>query len=218
MNHSSLLIDHLLDDISRDSGKKCCLAYVYCDYRDEALQTAVHITGTLLQQILRAKFENQAEKAEEILESLKQQKQNNNKLDLDDISQFFGLTLKGFDKIFVCIDALDECNDKQRIDFFRLMATMVDRFKHSLRLFVTGRPPMRPFVERSVRDMHDSMDLEAKEEDIRRYLISELEKDEYCDEMKDDFKHEVIETIISTADGMLVTKEPQLVFIKVFFC
>jgi hypothetical protein len=167
MNHSSLLIDHLLDDVSRDSGKKCCLAYVYCDYRDEALQTAVHITGTLLQPILRAKFENQAEKAEEILGSLKQEKKKNKTFDLSGISRLFDLTLEGFDKVFVCIDALDEYNDRQRIDFFRLMVTMVDRFKHSLRLFVTGRPPMRPFVEKSARDMHDSMDLEAKEDDIR---------------------------------------------------
>ncbi|KAI5792863.1 hypothetical protein FPQ18DRAFT_236389, partial [Pyronema domesticum] len=46
---SSLVIDELSEKLSKD-GKPVCMAYFYCDCRDEANQTAINIIGALLKQ------------------------------------------------------------------------------------------------------------------------------------------------------------------------
>lgn len=60
-------------------------------------------------------------------------------------------TLAALDKIFICIDALDECNDRQKPEFVRSLTKVMDCCKGSARLFVTGRPiaNMKSLIERS---------------------------------------------------------------------
>lgn len=50
---SSLVIDELALR-SRKAGAKVGLAYVYCDYRDQAQQTAKNIVGGILKQLFAA--------------------------------------------------------------------------------------------------------------------------------------------------------------------
>ncbi|KAI5786608.1 hypothetical protein FPQ18DRAFT_239586, partial [Pyronema domesticum] len=48
---SSLVIDRL-SQIFSNNGNQFRLAYVYCDYQDKARQTAAHIIGALLKQLI----------------------------------------------------------------------------------------------------------------------------------------------------------------------
>jgi hypothetical protein len=52
-----------------------CLAYVYCDYRNEKHQTAVNMISALVKQIISANSDRIPDK---ILDDLKKKKQNDN--------------------------------------------------------------------------------------------------------------------------------------------
>jgi hypothetical protein len=70
MTNSSLVIDQLFHDM-HNGERRDCLAYVYCDYRDEAQQTTVNLMGALLKQTLTAQRNYLQEESEEILKVLK---------------------------------------------------------------------------------------------------------------------------------------------------
>lgn len=53
--------------------------------------------------------------------------------------------------------------------------------------------------------------MKADVEDIKRYVTRQLEMDENYDDMSEDFRKEILETIVSTADGMLVIQDIPLI-------
>jgi type II secretory pathway predicted ATPase ExeA len=48
--------------------------------------------------------------------------------------------LQQFSSLYICIDALDECNQKHRTAFLRLLSDLVRDSRLQLRIFITGRP------------------------------------------------------------------------------
>lgn len=111
---SSLVIDSLARDLSVSSNAMC-LAYVYCDYRDEKKQTAVNMISALVKQIISAKPDRIPDK---ILDDLKLMGKRKTNLELNEAFGIFEPTAKVFEKSYLCIDALDECNEKERSGFF----------------------------------------------------------------------------------------------------
>lgn len=120
---------------------------------------------------------------------------------LTSLSQF----LRNFDRFYICIDAIDECNEKHKLSFLRLLSTISTDFKDSARIFITGRSHMKSMVEKAFRTAPSALTLKAKEEDIRKYILSQLEMDRNYDDMDTAFKKDIMDKIVETADGMLVT-------------
>ncbi|KAI5813237.1 hypothetical protein BZA77DRAFT_251974, partial [Pyronema omphalodes] len=200
---SSLVIDSISTELSINNDN-ACLAYVYCDYQDEAQQTAVNMIGALLKQILAARPQNIPT---EIVSSLKKRKHTKTHfLDLDEACQFLLSVLKNFETFYICVDALDECNSEQRSNFLPFIKMILDNYKHSARIFVTGRPHIERQVNRLFNDILPiSITLKADPRDIKRYVEWHLRRDDNYASMDDDFKKEMTDTIVATADGMSVT-------------
>jgi hypothetical protein len=92
--NSSLVIDTLAEKLSGDH--EICLVYIYCDYHDEAQQTAVNIIGTLIKQTLRTHFQHLPG---EIFDSLSERKRKSGKAEsgsfsLEEILQLFQSVLQ----------------------------------------------------------------------------------------------------------------------------
>jgi hypothetical protein len=80
-----------------------------------------------------------------------------------------------FEKIYICIDALDECNDSSRRQLLQSMVNLYSQFPHAVRLFLTGRPFMKEVVQRHLPISPCAITLVANEEDIRKFVGSQLE-------------------------------------------
>jgi hypothetical protein len=74
--------------------------------------------------------------------------------------------------------------------------------KFSTYIFFTSRPQVKASIEESFQDSSYDITVEANEDDIRRYVLRQLQMDENYGDMDEAFKNEIIDKIVETADGM----------------
>jgi hypothetical protein len=136
---------------------------------------------------------------------LTEKAKNKTSLSLDEAFKVFLSVLRHFDRFYICIDALDECNDRQRKHLLPLLAKIFGQSgTQSARLFVTGRPYMEKQIAGYFQVSLGSITLSATADDIRRYVTRQLEMDDNYGDMDDSFKKEITDIIVDTADGMFV--------------
>jgi hypothetical protein len=121
--------------------------------------------------------------------------------------------LHGFDKTYICIDALDECNEEHRLDLIRCLAELSSSQPDStnflpIRLFVTSRPPIAEYIKSHTYTALDSKiplfaTLEANTDDIATYIAHKIDEDKRV-KMDDSFKKQIIAEIVSASQGMSV--------------
>ena len=100
------------------------------------------------------------------------------------------------------MDALDELEPRT---WFALLKALHPDFG-TVRIFNTGRPHIQPEVGGAIQTQLDAMHITADGRDIRGYLTHEIEEDMNInpEDMNDQLKKEIIETITSKAGGMYV--------------
>jgi hypothetical protein len=197
---SSLVVDHLSTTFA---GENVFVAFLYCDYRDREQQSAVNLIGGLLKQALVS-----AKKApEEIIGSLSKVKKERKSLELSDTCQALSLTLQTFDRVYLCIDALDECDEGHRgcfIDCIQELVTADIINSQPIKLFFTARPQIKDYIvtRPSISSLNPlSMTLEANSGDIATYVTDKLEKDTRV-KMEDEFKRTIVAEIVASSEGM----------------
>jgi hypothetical protein len=192
----------VIDQLSATAtAEHACVLFLYCDYRDERQQTTENLIGALLKQAIRL---NPASSDAIIEELHKMMKKENQVLKADAATKFLIAALLHFAKIYICIDALDECQD----DRASFLHSLSDLFKHTelqkrLRIFFTGRPQVAHYVEKQlVGPSFCTVILEDTEEDILKYVRNQIQNDDGGLDMSDGFTNQIISTIRSTSDGM----------------
>lgn len=171
------------------------LAYVYCDYRDQTQQTIQNIYGTILKQLLRAL----PSIPEELTEILLRSHREKNPLDLAQLRDALRITSRFFDQIYICLDALDEC---EHVD--QLLSSL-KQVPSSVRLFSTGRKHLKSTVQRYFEDTQTIL-IEAKESDIRILIQEKVNEDRMKDPeiMDANLEQDIIEKISALSMGVLV--------------
>ena len=191
---SSVVIDDLITQHGEEN-----VAYIYCDYRDHSNQTVVNILGSLLQQLLiTATLVPEGITA--LLESIARKKQ---KVETGDVSQILKILLPQIKSpSFVCLDALDELESRTR---FALLRALRADFG-TVRIFLTGRPHIQREVDGALETKLDAINITADDGDIRGYLANEIDEDMNInpDDMNEQLKEEIIDTITRKAEGMYV--------------
>lgn len=157
--------------------------------------------GAILKQVL-ASHSNDIPR--NIITELNDGRRKSGNLNFEKATEVLNQILPHFNSFYICIDALDECRDDPRMEFLRSISSLVECFKNSTRVFVTGRPHMKAKIQKSFSSVPYGITLEASVDDIRRYVCHKLEQDDNYDDMEDSFKSEIVESIVETADGMSV--------------
>ena len=85
-------------------------------------------------------------------------------------------SLKGLERGFICIDALDEFSAKQRAQLWDSLQRVV-RGCPNTRLFLTGRPQIRAEVEDYFLEEAGMITIEPTSGDIGRYIEERLRQD-----------------------------------------
>ncbi|KAI5802027.1 hypothetical protein FPQ18DRAFT_3150 [Pyronema domesticum] len=134
----SLVVDDLRTDFS--TTQNACVAYLYCDYRDELNQTANNMIGALLEQVIDT-LNNSNSTDAKIISMLRERLKKRKQFDLGEACQLLTEKLEQFHRCFVCIDTLDECGENNRSLLLKSLATILkDCKKSSIQIFATGRP------------------------------------------------------------------------------
>ncbi|KAI5816529.1 hypothetical protein BZA77DRAFT_246561, partial [Pyronema omphalodes] len=200
----SLIVDHLEETFSYNTG--VCVACLYCDYQNDDIQTPVNMIGVLLKEVI-AKLNHSGSLSHDTIDKLKQHVNRKKNVSLAEGCQLLGEAVKQLRRFYICIDALDECNEDHRGDFIHALADIAKECSQSrpFRIFFTTRPHIRwqELMERnSGLGPLEHVVLKAHLEDVRKYVSHKIDRDGNRDCMNDKLKAEILEKITETCDRM----------------
>jgi hypothetical protein len=171
------------------------IAYIYCTYREQN-QTAVNLVASLLKQLIQ----QQLAVSGNILELYRRHRSRQTHPPLSEYSRLLQAELRHFSKIFIVIDALDECSEESRIREHFLAE--VRKLLPMIRLLVTSRhiPDIERKFEGAAR-----LEICARDKDIKRYLESRIESQlPLAGYVRTDptLRSDILTTIVEKAHGM----------------
>ncbi|KAJ5873180.1 hypothetical protein N7455_003723 [Penicillium solitum] len=193
----SAVIDELRRRIRHDSTIR--LAYFYFNYREEL--TIEEILANLLKQLIQHAIVPHRLKS--LYES---HRKHETHLTLEEILELLESTISESSKVFIVIDALDECQ-LPHIHQQELL-TRISEFQdiHNLGFLATSRD------NPDISDMFPNcprLRIEGKDTDIKPFLETSLHHFRYVKESPD-LREEIVAAIINAADGMFLLASLQL--------
>ena len=193
-NFSSVVIDHFY-------GRRpdITVAGLYCDYLDRKEQTTSNMLGAMLKQLvgrgtvpedIRMAFEDAKEHfggvRPEVPELLKM------------LKTVIGQRRRR--RVVICIDGLDESLAAHRTSLLTALQAIAQELPN-VRLFLAGRPFIRPEVERYFPGV-DTILVSPTREDTEALLKMKLDADPEPDAMNDHLRADIMEIIPKTISEM----------------
>jgi len=192
----SVVIDDLLQDL-----ENAFVVFIYCDYRDQALQTSAHLLGSLLAQVVKrsAKLPDGLKSAYEV------NRHSSSSFDTQQATQFLTAICKQLKRTYCCIDALDELGNDARVQLLQSLQLVCHECP-GFRICFTGRPSIEAKVVQFLGQSTSIYQarIKAGDEDVKRFIIDKLdgEPDELL--MNDSLKMSIVKTLVNLSNGMLV--------------
>ncbi|KAF4626816.1 hypothetical protein G7Y89_g11339 [Cudoniella acicularis] len=197
---ASSTIQYLKHELQSD---EVGLAYFYCDYKDPLKQEPSVVLRTLLSQLSIqniAVFQNVQNFFKEQCKDDRAANMIPPSLDLIR-SNFSSLLETSFHKVFIVIDAVDECHDRECI--LKAITALCDTVQH-VKIFVSSREDplineeFKDFPNLRMRPVHVSGDIESY---VDATLSSRIASKKL--KVKDaDLQHQISETLVVKAEGM----------------
>ncbi|KAI5799395.1 hypothetical protein FPQ18DRAFT_301760 [Pyronema domesticum] len=212
-----VLFWHALEFLARESllsEERACVVCLYCDYRDDKNQTPVNMIGVLLKQVI-AKLNKSGLLLPDAISTLREHLNEQKNVDLGELCRLLGDTVKQLQRFYVCIDALDECNEKDRGAFIQSLAQVTKECSRQslVRIFFTGRPHIdwNNLIKRNpALGSLDHIRLDTQPEDIGIYVSHEIDIDENSGCMNDKLRSEILDRIVDNSDGMFLLPALQI--------
>jgi len=191
---SSLVIDSLCD---RAGEENIAVAGLYCDFLAQQEQTISSIMGVILRQLvgrggipdyLRAAFERG------------QKEFGGRGPRLVDLMRMLRSAIPSLPRVFICLDALDECLPKYLPELLESLGDIVRECPRT-KIFLTGRPHVREVVQRYFSKAV-VIPISPNPDDIRNYVEMRLDRDTELEAMTNDLRAEIVEAVLKYISDM----------------
>ena len=123
-------------------------------------------------------------------------------LRLADLRRMLKIAISSLPKVFICIDALDECLPNNLPDLLDSLKDIV-RESPRARIFLTGRPHVKEAI-RGYFDKTVVLPISPNTEDIRNYLEMRLDRDVESEAMDNDLRVDIVSSILDKMSDMYV--------------
>jgi hypothetical protein len=175
---------------------KIAVIYSYCDYRDKGYQSAADIIGSFAKQLI-----SQSQSIPIAVWKVYRPKAGRlEAINLESAKQIVNVILPCFDSVYICIDALDECQPETRRQLLGFLKTLMGT---NIRLYLTGRSNVEGELLNAFKGISIStIPIVANDEDIRLYLAEKFEQDRYPEAMGDSLRAEVTNKIVDQSKGV----------------
>ena len=190
------MIDSLCDQAKKEN---ITVAGLYCDFLSQQEQTIANIMGAILKQLvgkggitdnLREAF--QEEKAEFGGRGLRPA----------DLMGMLKTAIASLPRVFVCVDALDECLPKCLPELLESLRDIV-RESPTTRIFLTGRPHVEGDVQRYFSKVV-VIPISPNTDDILNYVEMRLDRDAEPEAMSNDLRADIVRVILDKISDMCV--------------
>lgn len=169
-----MIIEHLSVLFPRPETALC---YVYCDGQASVQQSASNLVGSLLRQLI----ESHNSMPKTVLEAYREKKEGKVTLSLDECLKMFLQLSGGFRRVFIVLDALDECayltncEDTSRMHLMEgtlneLLSASQDG-SNNIGVYVTSR--FRPQTQ--VEELSfETIEISSQSADLYKFIKSEF--------------------------------------------
>ncbi|KAL6812416.1 hypothetical protein J3E69DRAFT_121560 [Trichoderma sp. SZMC 28015] len=197
---TSMVVNDLFERFNKDPTVG--IAYLYCNFRRHDEQKLHDLLLSLLKQLAYGQS-CLPQDAKTIFDAYKGKTQRPS---LDDIKKLLRCMADSYLRVFILVDALDECqgSDGCRANFLTDMFFLRDKSK--VNIFATSR--LIPEIMEKF-EAYKRMEIRATEDDVRRYVHGQLDGGnmEHLPSLikhKPDLKDEIIKGISDAVDGMFL--------------
>lgn len=162
MHPSSTAIDLLRKNFADADN---AYGFIYCNYKKQAEQSPINLVSALLKQFVEQK--------PSIVSDLEfiyaQHSKKDTRPTLQEISKALQSAISSFSRVFIVVDALDECSEfnNSRSDLLDVLGVLGD----TVSLMITSRPNIR--IEDIFPD-REELEITATEDDVHKYLEARI--------------------------------------------
>ena len=204
---SSIVIDHLRKTFRKDNFG---VAFIYCRYKLRMEQSPQSVLSSLLRQLIQGQHLVSKE-ASTLYEA---HKQNNSRPTLQEVGDLLEIEASRYSKVFIVLDALDECSDTDgaRRDILSKIRDL--QSKGAVNLAATSR-----LIPTIMHDFKDAVRLEIKasEADVRAYIRGQFHRLPSCVTRSVSLQESIECEIVTAVDGMYVFPILRLNVLSDFF-
>ncbi|MCJ1468876.1 hypothetical protein MMC07_007506 [Pseudocyphellaria aurata] len=189
---AAIAVDHLLNMPSGAAG----VAYVYCHYKAQD-QNATVLLAAILKQLLQAR----PDLAEPVGRLHKRHADRGTKPSLEEISAAVQSVAVKYPSVYVVVDALDECSDRDGTLGLFLAKLRDLQSKTHLRIMATSRS-----IPGIVYEFSAALKLEirASNADVKRFVAGQTYRLPKCIQRDNELQEMVQEKIMQAMDGMFL--------------
>lgn len=193
----SVVMNHLQTTTAKERVAALC---IYFNHKEEASQTAVHLLSSLLRQVV--------ERCSDVSKAITNFRRDHKttRPTFDQLKSAFETEIEPYEKIFVIIDALDECADE------KTQRVLLDALKSpAISIMVTTRNSVKaekffngvlfePYVVGVIR-----LDIRAKDSDVQKYIESRIANESRLARQvgrNSALRGEILEKVTKSSNGM----------------
>jgi len=190
------VIDDLCDEARNGD---IAVAMFYCDFHGQQEQTTTNIMGAILRQlVVRDEVLEQVQSAFQMAKN----EVGGRRPRLPNIVQMLKQAIARLPRVFICIDALDECLPKHLLELLESLRDILQESPRA-RIFLTGRPLVRTQLTRYFITWV-TVPISPTADDVERYLERKLELDTEREAMSDGLREDILRIIPQRISGMWV--------------
>jgi hypothetical protein len=189
---TSIVVNELSTRFQNDSS--IVVAYLYCNFKKQNEQEAQALLVNLLKQLAEGK----SPLPESIQALHDQYKSKKHQPSIDDITTALQLVVAEYSRVFILVDALDECR-AQGDCRDTLLSRIFGLQKHGVNFFATSRD-MSQITKKFQQS--PSLDIRANEQDLRRYVESRISDLPSFVRGDPDLQEKVKAEIVKVVDGV----------------
>jgi len=191
---AAIVVDHISRSLQSNT---IGVAFIYCDYKAQADQNALGLLAAILRQMVQAR----PSIAEPVACLYRQHGDRGTRPSLEEILSALKLILANYSSVYVIIDALDECLDRDG-SRSQLLAKLVDLQRRTdLHLMVTSR--FIPDIIEKFRLML-TLEVRASDVDVKRFVAGQICRLPKCIQRDEELQALVRDGVVQAVDGMLV--------------
>jgi hypothetical protein len=172
------------------------VAYVYCDFKRQNEQTLEHLLASVLKQLAQGR-----PSLPESVKSLYDQKAKKSRPSVDDTLTVLQSVAADYSRVFIVIDALDECRAKDGCRTQLLSKLSNLQTKCGTNLFATSRYIPEIMMEFKQAPL---LEIRANEQDVWRYIDGRISRLPSFVRNSQDLQQEIKTEIVKAVDGMYV--------------
>ena len=189
----SIVVEELLGRFGLD--EQVGIAYIYCNYRHQEEQTAMHLLASLLKQLAYC----QSTLPESVKSLYQKHRSRDTRSTFGEIKEALQATTRHFSRVFVVVDALDECKATGDTRNKFISEIMSLQAVCGVNVLITSRemPGVTQLLGQPI-----TKEVRASEHDIKMYLEGNISQLPLFVQRSQDIQEEIVASIVKAVDGM----------------